>query len=367
MNEERDISPLEIEIRRLIAGAGPMPVSQYMSLCLAHPQHGYYVTRDPFGLAGDFVTAPETSQMFGELIGLWMAAMWQQLGSPTNIRIVELGPGRGTMMADAMRAAKIVPGFNDATVIHLVEASPTLQGQQAIALSGMPVHWHTALEEVPDGPSIIVANEFFDALPVHQSVKQADGWHERTIEINADGNFAFGISPGPVQHFEKTLPPKIRKAAEGALFEWRGDYVAMEIGRRIGKDMGAALIIDYGHAHSEVGETLQAVGKHAYADPLEFPGNVDLTAHVDFEALAHAASSMGAEVYGPLTQSEFLRRLGIEERAKVLKQNAKRAKAHEIDAALARLIGHGRTGMGELFKVAAYADPRAGVPPGFTK
>ena len=187
-----DILPMEAEIRRRIAAAGPMPVAEYMALCLADSKHGYYTTRDPLGLRGDFITAPEVSQMFGEMIGLWMAAVWKQMGAPENLRIIELGPGRGTMMKDALRAAKVMPDFLKAVVIHLVEISPALEAQQQRTLEPLatPMFWHSALIDVPPGPALILANEFFDALPVHQAVKTEHGWHERQIEIDSTGNLA---------------------------------------------------------------------------------------------------------------------------------------------------------------------------------
>ena len=363
------IPPLNTEIRRLIAAAGPMPVAQYMSLCLTDPHHGYYVTRDPIGAAGDFVTAPEISQMFGELIGLWAASTWRQMGAPANVRLVELGPGRGTMMRDALRAAQVVPEFNAAAVVHLVEISPVLQRLQQQTLAGIstPVFWHSSLEEVPAGPAIILANEFFDALPVHQAVKQPDGWHERKIAIDRNGNLIFIIAPEPVPHFEGILPPQVRAEPNNSIFEWRTDHVAMEIGRRIARANGAALIIDYGHAESAAGDTFQAVGHHAFADPLAAPGMADLSAHVDFQALAEAASGMGVSVYGPIEQSELLERLGINTRADTLKAGASRSDVVAIELALQRLIGHGRTAMGTLFKAIAFADPKVGVPPGFER
>jgi len=262
--------PLEAEIRRLISIAGPMPIAQYMATCLCHPTHGYYMTRDPFGAAGDFVTAPEISQMFGELIGLWAAAVWRQMGSPENVRLVELGPGRGTMMADALRAAKVMPAFHSAIVVHLVEISPSLQQSQRKTLEplGVPLSWHKALEDVPDGPAIILANEFFDALPVHQAIKQDDGWHERVVMVDRSGNFALGALLSPLPYLERLLPPRVREAPSGSIFEWRTDSVALEIGRRVSRSGGAALVIDYGHFESEVGDTVQAVGEHAYANPL---------------------------------------------------------------------------------------------------
>ncbi len=267
MAEER--SPLENEIRRLIVIAGPMSIAEYMRLCLTHPQYGYYVTRDPLGVHGDFVTAPEISQMFGELIGLWIVAVWQQMGSPENVRVVELGPGRGTLMVDALRAAKVVGDFHAAVVVHLVEISPKLQQvqQQRLESLGVPMLWHTALADVPSGPAIIIANEFVDALPVHQAVKQADGWHERVVEIAPGGNLAIGIARDPLPHFEATLPRGLRQSPEGSVYEWRSDTLALEIGRRVRTD-GAALIIDYGHAWYGLGETLQAVAGHSFTDPL---------------------------------------------------------------------------------------------------
>jgi SAM-dependent MidA family methyltransferase len=360
--------PLEAEIRRRIAVAGPMPVSQYMALCLGHPEYGYYTTRDPFGVRGDFITAPEVSQMFGELIGLWAAAVWKQAGSPNKLQIIELGPGRGTLMKDALRAVHVMPGFHDAITVHLVEISPALRAQQERLVqqeSSVPVFWHESLHDVPQAPSVIIANEFFDALPVHQVVKAARGWHERCIEINAAGQLAFTTAADPIPHFENLLLPALREANEGAVFEWRSDAVIMELGRRVARDGVAALVIDYGHADSELGDTLQAVRQHTYADPLVTPGHLDLTAHVDFEALVRSAEAFGAQSFGLLEQGEFLRRLGINTRAETLKEKASASAAKDIDSALVRLTGHDRAGMGTLFKVMAFAHPSLGVPPAF--
>ncbi len=360
-------SPLELEIRRRIIVAGPMPVSEYMALCLGHPEHGYYTTREALGARGDFITAPEISQMFGELIGIWMACVWKQAGSPTAMQLIELGPGRGTLMKDALRALHVMPGFRDAIVVHLVEISPILRAQQERLLQGgpVPVFWHRSLQDVPQGASIIIANEFFDALPIRQAVKTAQGWHERRIEVTATGQLAFTVAAEPTQHFEKLLPPGLRQADADAIFEWRSDFIAMELGRRIGRDGIAALVIDYGHTESDLGDTLQAVGRHAYADPLTTPGHLDLTAHVDFQALARSAEAMGAQAFGPLAQGEFLRRLGIEMRARVLKNKAAPQTVKDIDAALVRLTGHGRGNMGVLFKAMAFAHGSLGVPPAF--
>ena len=364
MADER--SPLETEIRRLIGIAGPMPVAEYMRIALTHPHHGYYLTRDPIGAGGDFVTAPEISQMFGELIGVWMASVWLQMGAPENVRIIELGPGRGTLMADALRAAKVVKDFHAALVLNLVEISPSLQQMQRQRLQALDLtmSWHTTLADVPSGPSIIIANEFIDALPIHQVVKRSDGWHERVVEVAPSGKLTFGLSREPLRHLEATLPPAVRQAPQGAIFEWRSDAIALEIGKRVRSD-GAALIFDYGHAKSAVGDTLQAVAGHSFADPLAAPGQADLTAHVDFEALAQRAESMGAKCHGPLPQRDLLQNLGIHERAAMLKARDA-GEAAEIDLALSRLLGGGAQGMGEIFKAFAIADPKLDLLPGFT-
>ena len=362
------MNPIEADIRRRIARAGPMPVWQYVSLCLTHPEHGDYMTRDPLGRGGDFVTAPEISQMFGELIGLWAAAAWQAMGAPENVRLVELGPGRGTMMADALRAARVVPEFRKAVVAHLVEVSPTLQQrqQQTLAELDVPILWHRSFDEVPAGPLIILANEFLDAIPVYQAVKQLNGWYERVVEIDGAGHLAFSVADEPIRLFEQLLPPQVRDAPIGAIYEWRPDSLPLELARRVMRDGGAGLIVDYGHVGSAAGETLQAIGRHTYADLLSTPGEVDLTAHVDFEILAHTIESLGARVQGPVEQATFLRRLGIDKRAVALKATVASAeKAAAVDAATARLTAAGATGMGTLFKVMAFGEPKLGVLPGF--
>ncbi len=365
MSGER--TPLEAEIRRRIELAGPMPVAQYMALCLTHPEHGYYTTRDPLGAAGDFTTAPEISQMFGELIGLWAAAAWRAIGSPENVRLVELGPGRGTMMLDALRTARVMPDFRAAIVVHFVEINPALERLQRQAFVGtdVPVFWHGALADVPDGALIILANELFDALPVHQAVMCADGWHERVVKIGEDGRLHFSIDRDPIPLFDELLPRDLRAAKIGEIFEWRADQLALEIGRRIVRANGAALITDYGHAESAIGDTLQAVGGHAFVDPLVAPGQVDLTAHVDFQALARAAEGMRGRVHGPIAQAEFLRRLGIEQRAAALMAAAPPEHAAAVQAALDRLTSMERTGMGRLIKAMAISDPKIGPLPGF--
>jgi SAM-dependent MidA family methyltransferase len=358
--------PLEKEIRRLIAVGGPMPIARYMSLCLTHPQYGYYVTRDPFGADGDFTTAPEVSQIFGELLGLWALSVWRMLDEPESINLIELGPGRGTMMRDALRAARVLPKFRQALSVHMVEISPTLEQLQRGALSDVdvPLSWHRNLLDVPEGPSIILANEYIDALPVHQVVKQNDGWHERVIGLNANGDFALGLAPDTLPQFDRFMPQKIKDAPVGAIFEWRNDIHVFDIARRV-RANGAALIVDYGHTASDVGETLQSVNAHAFADPLSGPGMADITAHVDFLILGQAAESMGAAVQGPVTQGQFLRELGIEARAEALRRGATSEQSATITAAVTRLTESGRTGMGELFKIIAICDTKLGTLPGF--
>jgi len=345
--------PLAAEIRRLITIAGPMPVSEFMGLCLGHPQYGYYTTHDPFGVAGDFTTAPEISQMFGELIGLWTAAVWHQMGAPPQIHLIELGPGRGTMMNDALRAAHVMPDFRSAIILHLVETSPALRRRQEQTLvdANMVVQWHDSLTMIPDGPSIILANEFFDALPINQAVKQQDGWHERLIDVAPDGRLVFTASTEPLRHFGQTVPPAVREAEPDAIFEWRSDHAMLEIGRRLAHNGGAALVIDYGHTRSATGDTFQAVRTHQFADPLEAPGEADLTAHVDFEALMASAETIGARVHGPVPQADFLQRLGIDRRAAALKKGGSDEQGAKIDAALQRLTDRSERGMGALFKV----------------
>jgi NADH dehydrogenase [ubiquinone] 1 alpha subcomplex assembly factor 7 len=342
----------------MIQLSGPMPVWRYMELCLTHPEHGYYVARDPLGREGDFITAPEVSQMFGELIGLWSASVWRAAGSPSEFRLIELGPGRGTMMADALRALRVLPPMYQALSVHLVEINPILREQQKATLHNVRnIAWHNNIDEVPPGPCVILANEYFDVLPVHQVVKRENGWHERTVEIDADGRLVFGAASDPMPGFDVLLPPLVRAAPAGAVFEWRPDIEIMKLALRVREQNGAALIIDYGHVRSDAGDTFQAIARHSFVDPLRNPGQADVTAHVDFQALAHAAEDMGANIHGPVSQAEFLKRLGIETRAARLMAKASPEVAEDITVALKRLIGAGRGGMGSMFKVLAISSP----------
>jgi SAM-dependent MidA family methyltransferase len=361
-------SPLQSEIKTLIKASGPMPVWRYMELCLTHPKFGYYVSRDPLGREGDFTTAPEVSQMFGELLGLWAASVWKAIGSPPLLRLIELGPGRGTMMADALRALRVLPPLYQSLSVHLVEINPVLREKQKSMLSGVRnIAWHDSIDDIPDGPTIIFANEYFDVLPIHQVVKRETGWHERTVEIDPYDKLVFGSAAEPTPRFEMLLPPLVRAAPIGAVFEWRPDAELMKIASRVRDHDGAALIIDYGHVRSDAGDTFQAIARHSFTDPLKHPGQADVTAHVDFQALARAAEDLGARVHGPVPQGEFLKRLGIETRALTLMAKASHEVSEDISGALKRLIGGGRGGMGSMFKVLAVSEPNLTSLAGFSE
>jgi SAM-dependent MidA family methyltransferase len=352
-------TPLLGEIRKLIKSSGPMPVWRYMELCLMHPVHGYYVSRDPLGREGDFTTAPEVSQMFGELLGLWSASIWRAIGSPPELRLIELGPGRGTMMSDALRALRVLPPLYQALSVHLVEVNPVLREKQRATLSGVRnLTWHDNIDDVPEGPAVILANEYFDVLPIHQMVRKETGWHERTVGMDANGNLYFAAAPDPMPRFDVLLPPLVRAAPLGAIFEWRPDNEIMKIASRVRDQDGAALIIDYGHLRSDAGDTFQAIARHSFADPLKTPGQADVTAHVDFQALSRAAEDVGARVHGPVTQGDFLKRLGVEARAAGLMAKATPEVSADIAGALKRLTDSGRGGMGSMFKAIAVSEPR---------
>lgn len=353
-----EFSPLQNEIRKLIRSSGPMPVWRYMELCLLHPEHGYYVSRDPLGREGDFTTSPEVSQMFGELLGLWAASVWRAIGSPPILRLVELGPGRGTMMADALRALRVLPPLYQSLTIHMVEVNPVLREKQRATLSGVRnITWHDSIDDIVDGPAVIFANEYFDVLPIHQMVKRESGWHERVVDLDANGKLTFDAAAEPTPRFEVLLPPLVRAAPPGAVFEWRPDTEIMKIAKRVRDQDGAALIIDYGHMRSDAGDTFQAIARHSFTDPLKNPGQADVTAHVDFQALARAAEDLGARVHGPVTQGDFLKRLGIESRAATLMAKASAEVSEDISGALKRLTEPGRGGMGSMFKVLGVSQP----------
>lgn len=331
-----------------------MTVADWMAECLLDPRHGYYATRDPLGAAGDFTTAPEISQVFGELVGLALGQAWLDRGRPAPVRLVELGPGRGTLMADALRALRAVPGVLDAASVHLVEASPALREVQARALAGHAPAWADRLEDAPEGFTLLVANEFLDALPVRQFVRDGAAWRERVVGAR-EGRLAFGLSPPLSPGF---LAERLGDTAEGEVVEWRPAVPPLmaEVERRLLAHGGAALLIDYGGWRSR-GDTLQAVRGHAYADPLEAPGEADLTAHVDFEAVARAAPGLRAS--GLTTQGAFLERLGATARAQALARGLD-GEALAAAAAAHRRLTHPDE-MGALFKALGLARP--GEPP----
>lgn len=352
-------------IKAEISTDGPITVARYMELALAHPEHGYYKKQDPFGEDGDFVTAPEISQMFGEMIGLWTAMVWKGLGSPDPLNLVELGPGRGTLMVDALRAAQVMDDFDDAVRLWLVETSPALrekQKQNLVSTLMMPA-WRDTFEEVGSGPLVVIGNEFFDALPVHQYERANDGWRERLIGLNEEGDkLEYTLSEDLAD--SSVIPEDLRNSTPpGGLFEHQpaSAEVMRQIAERVVKEGGAALFFDYGHGEHGIGETLQAVKNHEFADVLKAPGDADLTAHVDFEQLMSAAREGGAEVLGPVPQGAFLDRLGMRQRADMLMMSATPDQMTEVDEAYARLTDAEQ--MGTLFKVIAVVPPGFGVPP----
>ena len=349
------MTPLEALLRARIAAAGPMRLDEYMGLCLGHPEHGYYTGRDPLGAGGDFTTAPEISQMFGELLGLFLAQCWLDQGAPAGAVYAELGPGRGTLAADALRAAGRVPGFPGAP--HLVEISPVLRARQAAALTGRAPVWVERVEDLPQAPLLLLANEFFDALPIRQVQRRSGRWRERVVGLENDRlTLALG---GATRGAD--LP---EDAPEGAIRETSpaSEAVAAQLGARLAAHGGAALIVDYGYAAQPLtgGDTFQAMRGHAYADPLDAPGAADLTAHVNFAALARAAEAAGARAWPLLTQGALLERLGVTARAQAL---AARGDAEAVAAAHRRLC-HPEE-MGTLFKALALTGRGAPPPPGF--
>ena len=354
------MTPLGALIAARIRDTGPMPLADYMAECLMHPQHGYYATRDPFGRSGDFITAPEISQMFGELIGLAVAQAWLEAGAPTPFVLAEAGPGRGTLMADLWRATREVPGFHAAARLWLVETSPHLRAVQAERLAGSGVQWADRIEALPPGPLFLIANEFLDALPIRQFQRQGAGWAERLVGLDATGALCFGLTPPrPLA----ALDARLADTREGDVVEINpgAEAVAAALGARIASDGGLALLIDYGDAVS-LGDTFQAMRAHAPADPLAAPGLADLTAQVAFAPLVAAARAAGAAVAGPTPQGLWLERLGITARAQRLAANLRGA-ALEAHVAAHRRLTHPAE-MGQLFKMIALHSPGL-TPPGF--
>jgi SAM-dependent MidA family methyltransferase len=334
-----------------------MTVAEYMTECLLHPRHGYYTTRDPLGADGDFTTAPEISQMFGELLGLALAQAWIDRGRPRPVVLAELGPGRGTLMSDMLRATAPT-GLPDAADIRLVEASPALRARQAALLTGWTVEWDDGVADLPEAPVFLVANEFFDALPIRQFVREGAAWRERVVCREGE-TLSFGLAP-PSRHPD--LEDERGDVEDGGLVESSAaaTTVAAELGRRIARHGGAAVLVDYGGWRSR-GDTLQAVRGHATTDPLEAPGESDLTAHVDFAAVAAAGRGAGAEVSALVPQGVLLERLGITARARQLAAGLS-GEALRSHVAAHRRLTHPEE-MGSLFQAIALHDGR--LPPGF--
>jgi NADH dehydrogenase [ubiquinone] 1 alpha subcomplex assembly factor 7 len=358
------VTALAQKLSARIAAGGPLLIDDYMAACLADEEFGYYRRANAIGAAGDFTTAPEIAQIFGELIGLWLADRWQAQGAPKLFNLVELGPGRGVLMQDALRAiGKALPAFLAAARLHLVDISAPMREEQRRRLGAYAPVWHAAFADVPnDAPLFVVANEFFDALPVRQHVRRGAAWHDRRVGLQ-DGRLAF-VEGDPVPadfsaDFARAAAP------EGAVVETcpAGEALAQALGARIAAHGGAALAIDYGTAVSGWGDTLQALRKHKPIDVFESPGACDLTAHVDFPALMAAARKGGAASYGIVGQGAFLTRLGLPVRLAHLLEKAAPHQARDLAKASQRLLDPRE--MGTLFKVVCIVPAASAPPPGF--
>jgi NADH dehydrogenase [ubiquinone] 1 alpha subcomplex assembly factor 7 len=367
-----EVNALARLLARRIRLTGPITVADYMAEALGHPEHGYYRRGDPLGARGDFITAPEVSQMFGELIGLWCVECWLRLGEPDPFVLLELGPGRGTLMADALRAARVRPQFLAALRLHLVEMNETLRERQAAAIAsaaaGVSPQWHESLATVPRGTLLAIANEFFDALPIHQFERMPSGWRERHVDLDETGELCLRLGP-PSAPFALTTPHQ-RGLPIGSVVEFApaAMRIAGEVARRIAAGRGMALIIDYGDERiqrEKLAPTLRAARGHEWHHPLTDPGSADLTADVDFGLLSRSAGHARAPFVGPRPQAMFLQRLGIEARAATLRRHATPEQAQAIDAALHRLLAPEE--MGRVFKVATIFHDSNMRPPGFEK
>ncbi|MEO5325752.1 class I SAM-dependent methyltransferase [Mesorhizobium sp. CC13] len=356
------MTALKKRIARLIAASGPISVADYMATCLFDPEDGYYTTREPFGAAGDFTTAPEISQMFGELAAVWLYAAWQALGRPVRPTLAEIGPGRGTLMRDMLRVlGKLDPAFVADASVALIETSPRLREVQKATLtaSSIDIAWHESVATLPEAPLLIVGNELFDAIPTRQFVRVGADWRERAIGLDESGYLAFvtgvaSLEPG-------LLPPEAAAAAPGAVFEFAPARTAVmeAIAEHIAASSGAGLFFDYGHLAPGIGDTLQALRRHRHEDVLKSPGEADLTSHVDFAALAGAAGAHGLDAY-LATQGEFLLGMGLLERAGKLGARGDEDARDKIRAEVERLAGP--SAMGTLFKVLAVATAGTRVP-----
>lgn len=360
-------SLLEQQLKSYIAAKGPISTRAYMEACLYDPQHGYYREGNPIGSDGDFITAPEISQMFGEMISIWCVLTWQAMGQPVPLQLVELGPGRGTLMSDILRSlSKIHPQFETISV-HMVERSSTLRDQQVQNLAGydVPKFWYDNLADVPLYPTILIGNEFLDCLPIRQFIKTDKNWHERVVGLNEAGELCFMVGsevPGGM-----IIPSKLVDAEAGSIFEFCPDFstVMQDVHRLADAHPTAALFIDYGFEGPKIGESLQAVKDHQTVSPFMLPGEVDLTAHVDFTALVALAVAHGLRAFGPRDQGAFLSQLGIGARAEILVQRATDDQAEKLASDVVRLVAP--ENMGALFKAVTLTSRGVDVPPPFDK
>jgi NADH dehydrogenase [ubiquinone] 1 alpha subcomplex assembly factor 7 len=336
-----------------------------MAMALYDPELGYYATRRPIGAGADFITAPEISQIFGELVGIWCALMWERIGHPDPVILAELGPGTGVLAADVRRAVAASPGFQRAHRLHLVEVSPILRAIQQQRLGTDAAVWLSRIEDVPDGPLLLVANEFLDALPIRQLVRRTHGWAERVVALDLEDRLVL-VDGAENPALSQLVPAALRSASRpGEIFEAcpSASALAAALGAWLKRWPGAALFVDYGRSHSTAGASLRAFSGHRAADPLEAPGHADLTADVDFAAFAEAAGAAGADTYGPVPQGVFLQRLGAAGRLAALSARASPEQCEQLESGLRRLLDPEQ--MGTLFKVMALISPGLPAPPGF--
>jgi len=365
------MTPLKDHLIKRIEATGPMTLAAYMAECLMHPTYGYYQKQAVFGAEGDFTTAPEVSQMFGEMLGLWLADRWIKMGRPDPVNLIELGPGRGTLMADILRAVAPVEDFSAAVQVHFVEASKQLRAAQAERVPN--ADWHDTLAQVPqesgasapgeDGvPSLIIANEFFDALPIHQYEKSGGKWVERMV---GGMNGELALVGGPCGPQFSLVSERVKAGPEGSIAEVCPAALSVigDIAERLNAQGGAALVVDYGYRKTAAGDTFQALQRHEFTDPFSAPGEADLTAHVNFEMLKTAAAEKGLNVFGPTMQGMFLMAIGLGARAQVLAGQGDDAFSANILADLKRLTATDQ--MGTLFKVLALQPHELAPPPGF--
>ena len=366
--ERTSPTTLTRQLRKRIQQEGPIGVDTFMRVALQDPEQGYYTRKNPIGRSGDFITSPEISQMFGELISMWIADIWLRAGRPSPVRVVELGPGRGTMMTDILRAACSVAGFREALHPVLVETGRTLAARQKRTLGGAGARWVNSVDDVPDGPAFWLANEFFDALPIRQFVRARDEWRERCLGIGSSGFLTW--EPGAIARLPAPLNRAVAGAKEGATVEWSPDSEQMlrRIAQRVAEAGGVALVIDYGYQEAELAraggcDTLQAVRNHCPAAILEEIGNTDLSAHVNFSALSRVAAGEGVLASPVVPQGQFLKSLGLDQRAEALSRRQSGSARAAIEEARKRLTD--RDGMGSLFRVFAFRAPYWPEPAGF--